>query len=197
MPTVISHAIVGAGGFLSVGHGRPGARVGACVAAALAVVPDADALVARWIPGTTAWAHRGVSHSLLVAVLLGFAGALALRRRVALPDGPWTLAVLLAAIVATHGVLDAMTEGGEGVAFFAPIVSRRYFLPWRPIPVAPLVLHPMLVEVLLIEAWMLWPVSVALATARARLRPAARAAVWLALAASVAPWWIGMGLRPA
>jgi inner membrane protein len=32
-------------------------------------------------------------------------------------------------------VLDAMTNGGLGVAFFSPFDNRRYFLPWRPIRV--------------------------------------------------------------
>jgi len=35
-------------------------------------------------------------------------------------------------------VLDAMTSGGGGVAFFAPFVNERYFFPWRPILVSPL-----------------------------------------------------------
>jgi inner membrane protein len=31
-----------------------------------------------------------------------------------------------------------MTDGGSGVAFFAPFSKARYFLPWRPIPVSPI-----------------------------------------------------------
>jgi inner membrane protein len=31
-----------------------------------------------------------------------------------------------------------MTNGGLGVAFFAPFDDARYFLPWRPIPVSPI-----------------------------------------------------------
>ena len=38
---------------------------------------------------------------------------------------------------ASHGLLDAMTEGGLGVAFFSPFNNRRYFLPWRPVGVSP------------------------------------------------------------
>ena len=36
-----------------------------------------------------------------------------------------------------HGLLDAMTDGGLGVAFFSPFDNRRYFLPWTPIRVIP------------------------------------------------------------
>jgi len=39
---------------------------------------------------------------------------------------------------ASHGLLDAMTDGGLGVAFFAPFDNHRYFLPWTPIRVSPL-----------------------------------------------------------
>ena len=38
----------------------------------------------------------------------------------------------------SHGLLDAMTTGGEGVAFFSPFENSRYFLPWREIKVSPI-----------------------------------------------------------
>ena len=38
----------------------------------------------------------------------------------------------------SHGLLDAMTGGGLGVAFFAPFVNTRYFFPFRPIRVSPI-----------------------------------------------------------
>jgi inner membrane protein len=40
--------------------------------------------------------------------------------------------------VGSHGVLDAMTTGGLGAALMWPFTTARYFLPWRPIPVAPI-----------------------------------------------------------
>ena len=39
---------------------------------------------------------------------------------------------------ASHGLLDALTDGGLGVAFFAPFSDERYFFPWRPIAVSPI-----------------------------------------------------------
>jgi inner membrane protein len=39
---------------------------------------------------------------------------------------------------ASHGLLDAMTDGGLGVACFSPFDNNRYFLPWRPIRVSPI-----------------------------------------------------------
>ena len=39
---------------------------------------------------------------------------------------------------ASHGVLDALTDGGLGVAFFSPFDNTRYFFPWRPLEVSPI-----------------------------------------------------------
>jgi hypothetical protein len=53
----------------------------------------------------------------------------------------WKLALLLFVITASHGLLDAMTDGGLGVAFFSPFDRTRYFLGWRPIHVSPIAAH--------------------------------------------------------
>jgi inner membrane protein len=62
-------------------------------------------------------------------VLVGFRGGL--------PDisrsSVWTYLFLA---TASHGFLDAMTDGGLGVAFLAPFDDHRYFLPWTPIRVS-------------------------------------------------------------
>jgi inner membrane protein len=53
----------------------------------------------------------------------------------------WTKFLLLCyffAVTASHGVLDAMTDGGFGIAFFAPFDDTRYFFPFRPIKVSPI-----------------------------------------------------------
>jgi inner membrane protein len=41
-------------------------------------------------------------------------------------------------VTVSHGILDAMTDGGRGVAFFAPFDDTRYFFPFRPIKVSPI-----------------------------------------------------------
>ena len=40
--------------------------------------------------------------------------------------------------MASHGALDAATDGGKGVAFFAPFDTTRYFFAFHPIAVSPL-----------------------------------------------------------
>ena len=49
-----------------------------------------------------------------------------------------SLFVFVFLATASHGVLDAMTNGGLGIAFFSPFNNDRYFLPWRPIRVSPI-----------------------------------------------------------
>src|SRR5579872_845956 len=56
------------------------------------------------------------------------------------PQG-WTRFLLFSyffVVTASHGVLDAMTDGGLGIAFFAPFDNTRYFFPFRPIKVSPI-----------------------------------------------------------
>lgn len=41
-------------------------------------------------------------------------------------------------VTASHGLLDALTNGGNGIALLSPITNDRYFFPWTPIEVSPL-----------------------------------------------------------
>jgi inner membrane protein len=66
-----------------------------------------------------------------IAVFLGF-------RQGAAGLGRFPLWMYFFLATASHGFLDAMTDGGLGVAFFSPFNSTRYFLPWTPIRVSPI-----------------------------------------------------------
>lgn len=46
--------------------------------------------------------------------------------------------VYLFLCAASHGVLDALTDGGLGVAFFSPFDTSRYFFTARPVAVSPI-----------------------------------------------------------
>ena len=101
-----------------------------------AVLPDADALgLAFGIPFYSMFGHRGITHSLAFALALALA-VVALFFRDA-PDRK-ALALFFFLVTASHGALDAMTNGGPGVAFFAPFSGARYFFPFRPIVVSPI-----------------------------------------------------------
>jgi len=138
MPTVFSHAVVGLA--ISAAAPAPGVRARlALAAAACAVAPDLD-VVTLWMG--VRWGHvlghRGLSHSLLfAAVLATLVVAVAFRGRTR-GRGYLHLWLVLLVATASHGILDAMTDGGIGVAFLAPLDRTRYFLPWRPLPVSPI-----------------------------------------------------------
>jgi inner membrane protein len=41
-------------------------------------------------------------------------------------------------LTASHGILDAFTNGGLGIALLSPFDTTRHFFPWQPIEVAPI-----------------------------------------------------------
>lgn len=105
-----------------------------------AVVPDADAIGYNMgIPYESMWGHRGITHSFFFAALLSLAILFFFYRQEKRFSGRWwALFVIFFAATASHPVLDAMTTGGKGVAFFAPFENSRYFFPFRPIKVSPI-----------------------------------------------------------
>jgi inner membrane protein len=138
MPTVFSHALAGAAiGAVAIDgrHRLPMWGLGALCA----IVPDIDVIAFLFgIPYDHPLGHRGLSHSLLFAAALAWVVAAVVRRTRPASPGRLRLWVLFFLATASHGLLDAMTNGGLGVAFFAPFSDARYFLPWQPIIVSPI-----------------------------------------------------------
>jgi inner membrane protein len=103
------------------------------------VIPDLDVIGFRFgIRYADFWGHRGFTHSLVFAALLAAVVTVVMFRRGASGIGRLALLAYLFLATASHGLLDAMTNGGLGVAFFSPFDNTRYFLPWRPIRVSPI-----------------------------------------------------------
>ena len=100
------------------------------------MLPDADVIgMAVGIPYGDPLGHRGATHSFAFAAAVGVAVLLAVRKR----GGRARRAAIIAAlVVATHPLLDMLTNGGLGCALFWPFDHARYFAPWTPIPVAPI-----------------------------------------------------------
>ena len=138
MASAISHAVAA----LSIGtcFYRPQILKRVWVAGMVcSVLPDLDVIGFRFgIRYGDFWGHRGFTHSLVFAALLAGVVAVGVFRRGASWIGRFPLFAYLFLATASHGVLDAMTNGGLGVAFFSPFDNRRYFLPWRPILVSPI-----------------------------------------------------------
>ena len=138
MASVFSHAVAALG--IGACFYRPGTPKRVWVAGAIcSMVPDLDVLGFRFgIHYGDFWGHRGFTHSFFFAALLASAVALLAFRQASPGLGRLALWAYLFLATASHGVLDAMTDGGLGVAFFSPLKNTRYFLPWRPIRVSPI-----------------------------------------------------------
>jgi inner membrane protein len=141
MPTIFSHPAVPVA--LGLGLGRAGIPPRLLLAGvAVSVLPDLDSVAFRvGIPYGATLGHRGVTHSVVFAVAVAALGACAFR---ALRTGFGRAFWFLLLATASHGVLDAFTNGGLGVAFFWPWSTARSFAPLRVIEVAPLSLSRLL-----------------------------------------------------
>jgi inner membrane protein len=103
---------------------------------ALSLFPDIDVVGFRLaVDYGDPWGHRGATHSLVFAVALGVTVGLAAR---GFSRPAARTAIVATAVLASHGLLDTMTDGGLGCALLWPFELTRYFAPLRPIPVAPI-----------------------------------------------------------
>jgi inner membrane protein len=135
MPSWLAH-VPAALGVASVAAPTHTSRRYWVVAGLCGIIPDLDYAGAPF--GNLAYSnyfggHRGFTHGLLFAALLG--GLLAWG---AFRDARWDgsrlrLALALALATSTHGLLDALTDVGPAVAFFSPFAAERYTFPWHPI----------------------------------------------------------------
>jgi inner membrane protein len=169
VPTIVTHAVVGAAlariGPRSVSRGRL-----AVALAALSVLPDLDvAAFQLGIPYSHWLGHRGLTHSLPFAICAAALTARFAFRPLRSRDA-WHLFALCSLAMASHGVLDAFTDGGLGIAFFLPFSASRYFFPYQPLVVSPIGLQGFLrgpaFTVLASEVVYVWlPLLAALAVA--------------------------------
>ncbi|MCP3985270.1 MAG: metal-dependent hydrolase [bacterium] len=139
MPTVFTHVLVG--GLLAgpiraeVSRAR---LVGLLIV--LSVLPDIDVVgFMLGIPYGHPLGHRGLTHSLAFGLALApLATSLVFPRLPRFSSGWWRVTVAAALACISHGVLDAITDGGRGVGFFIPFDEVRVFFPWRPLRVSPI-----------------------------------------------------------
>ena len=100
----------------------------------LSILPDMDVIGFRFgIQYQDVLGHRGASHALLTAVVGGLICAL-----IARGHPPKRVAIYSALVLASHGILDAFTDGGLGPALWWPFSDARIFWPWQPMPVSPI-----------------------------------------------------------
>jgi inner membrane protein len=112
----------------------------------LSLLPDIDVVgFAFGVPYGAPWGHRGATHSLAFAGAVGLSIAAAAFARMKVKGRgsnclahAMRLGAYSTIVVASHGIIDAMTNGGKGIALLWPVTTHRYFFSWRPIPVAPI-----------------------------------------------------------
>lgn len=135
MCTVITHPVVPIA--LSVWLPQDSASSSLLIAGSVcSVVPDLDVIgFSLGVRYGDTFGHRGFTHSIF------FAGALAaLTTLTFFQNGgsPPVIFLFLFMSTLSHPLLDALTNGGLGVGFFAPFSNKRHFFPYRPIEVSPM-----------------------------------------------------------
>ncbi len=124
MPFPVAHALLGAS--IVVAASSPPMRADRAglarltLGALLGILPDLDYIGVWFLNFGGTW-HRGFSHSLLVAIIVGALFALwettGTRIR-------W--AMVYGAAMASHGLLDALLSVKSGVALLWPLTSQRF-----------------------------------------------------------------------
>src|SRR5215470_15569036 len=120
MPTILTHAFVGA----TIAQVTPAtsSRRLTIAAAICAALPDLDVVTLSFgVPYGSMLGHRGLSHSLCAAAIVAVAASTAARGTCP----RWIAWLMLFTATGSHGLLDALTDGGRGVAFFAPFSGAR------------------------------------------------------------------------
>ncbi|HXH30056.1 MAG TPA: metal-dependent hydrolase [Bacteriovoracaceae bacterium] len=102
----------------------------------LSIFPDFDVIAFRFeIPYESQWGHRGFTHSIFLALLVALLCQGKYRR---LRSDRKTVFLATFFSTSSHIALDALTNGGLGVAAGWPFDHGRYFFPWTPIEVSPI-----------------------------------------------------------
>ncbi len=110
------------------------------LSAILPVLPDADSIgFLMGIPYWHEFGHRGFYHSIFFALVLALLVMILFFRNEKYFSKRWLIMLgFFFVITASHGILDALTNGGLGIALLSPFDNTRYFFPYRPIPVSPI-----------------------------------------------------------
>lgn len=124
MPFPIAHALLGASIVIATSpQSIRASRAGAArltLGALVGILPDLDFIGPWFLDLERTW-HRGFSHSLLVAIVVGALLALWDAKGFCLR---W--AIVYSAAMASHGLLDALLSVKGGVALLWPLTSHRF-----------------------------------------------------------------------
>lgn len=135
MPTIISHAAIPLALGVALGAKRVPRRL-LLVGMLASMMPDLDVAAFRLgVEYANQFGHRGATHSIAFALILGGLAALlapSLRAK------RWVAAAFVFIACLSHPLLDMCTTGGLGAALWWPFSDQRLFFPAQFIKVSPL-----------------------------------------------------------
>jgi inner membrane protein len=186
----LGHVAVGMAAARMFGGGRRPPPLTMAAWSALSLLPDADVVgFSLGVRYADPFGHRGATHSFAFAAGVGTLIGLAAARHFKTPTARTVL--FACGVLATHPLLDTLTDGGLGCALFWPFDLTRHFAPWRPIQVAPIglaFLSPYGLMVALSELILFFPLFAY------ALRPDRRAASPVVTALMLTVWLIAAWL---
>jgi inner membrane protein len=139
VPSIITHGVVAAVASRAYSKNENYSRI-LKLSLLCSILPDADVVAFKLgIPYYHYFGHRGFFHSPFFGLLVGLVTALLFFRSEGLFSKRWWLiALYFFLLTASHGILDAFTNGGLGIALLIPFDDTRIFMPWQPIVVSPI-----------------------------------------------------------
>ncbi|MBW2250641.1 MAG: metal-dependent hydrolase [Deltaproteobacteria bacterium] len=140
MPTVITHSVVAVCAGSVFGSGKIPLKFWV-LSIICSILPDADVIGYQffYIPYDDFFGHRGFFHSPFFAAFVSILiVSLFFRNEKSFTIKWWKFVLYFFILTASHGLLDALTNGGRGIALLSPFSNNRYFFPWAPIEVSPL-----------------------------------------------------------
>jgi inner membrane protein len=140
LPTIITHSVIAVSSTYGFRSGKESLKFW-ILSIICSVLPDADVIGYRWlyVPYYDFFGHRGFFHSIFFAALLSlFIVFIFYRKEVFFSKQWWRYVFYFFILASSHGLLDALTNGGYGIALLSPFTNHRYFFPWTPIEVSPI-----------------------------------------------------------
>ena len=139
MPSIISHTAVAVAAGLALAPRDVPPHFWS-LAILCSIIPDADIIGFYFgIPYNHFFGHRGFFHSPFFALLMCILIVGVFFRDIEILSRQWFFYFIFFFLLsASHGILDAFTNGGLGIALFSPFDNGRYFFPWTPIIVSPI-----------------------------------------------------------
>lgn len=159
MPTIISHTVV------AVAAGKAFAPQDVpnhfwLLSIVCSIIPDADVIGLYFgVPYEHFFGHRGFFHSPFFSLLLSIFIVGVFFDNIEIFSKQWFFYFIFFFLLsASHGIFDAFTNGGLGIALLSPFDNTRYFFPWTPIIVSPLGIKGLLSNwgLIVIKSELLW-----------------------------------------